>query len=57
MSKQRRVIVEVSQPIHRELKKLAFLNDLKVYELTNALLEDCLKDEERLNALLKKLKI
>ena len=57
MSRQRRAIVEVSQPIHRELRKLALLNDLKVYEVANALLEDCIADEERVNSVMKKLKV
>ncbi len=57
MSRQRRVVVEVTEPVHRELRKLALLNDLKSYELTNAIIEDGLRDEERVNALVKKLKL
>lgn len=57
MDKGRRVVVEVNCDLHRELRKLALLNDLKIYELTNALLEDCLRDEDRVNALVKKLKL
>ncbi len=57
MSRQRRVVVEVTEPVHRELRKLALLNDLKIYELTNAIIEDGLRDEERVNALVKKLKL
>jgi hypothetical protein len=56
VSRQRRVIVEVTVPIHRELRKLAMLNDLRIYEITNAMLEAYLKDEERVGALVKKLK-
>jgi hypothetical protein len=55
LDKRRRVVVEVSEEVHRELRKLALLNDLKIYELTDALLEDCLRDEDRVNALVKKL--
>jgi hypothetical protein len=50
------VVVEVREDIHRELKKLAVLNDLKVYVLANALLEDCLSNEAALKLLLRKLK-
>jgi hypothetical protein len=57
MDKRRRVVLEVAEDLHRELRKLALLNDLKIYELTNALLEDCLKDEDRVNALVRKLKL
>ncbi len=57
LDKRRRVVVEVSEDVHRELRKQALLNDLKVYELADALLEDCLKDANRVNALVKKLKL
>ena len=36
---------------------LAILNDVKVHELTNATVEDFLKGEERVKALVKRLKI
>jgi hypothetical protein len=55
--KHRRVVVEVNCDLHRELRKLALLNDLKIYELTNALIEEYLKDEERVNVLVKRLKL
>jgi hypothetical protein len=54
VDRRRRVVVEVSGDVHRELRKLALLNDLKIYELTNALLEDSLKDAETVKALIKK---
>lgn len=57
VDKRRRVVIEVREDLHRELRKLALLNDLKIYELTNALLEDCLKDEEFMKALVKQLKL
>lgn len=57
MSRQRRVVVEVSVPVHRELRKLAMLNDLRIYEITNAILEEYLKDEEQVAALVKTLKV
>lgn len=53
----KRVVVEVREDLHHELRKLAVLNDLKVYVLVNAILEECLSDEVRVKQLLKKLKI
>ena len=56
-SMARRTVVEVREDLHRELRKLALLNDLRIYELTNALLEEALKDEERIKTLIKKLRL
>jgi tripartite-type tricarboxylate transporter receptor subunit TctC len=53
----KRVVVEIRQDLHKELRKLAVLNDLKIYMLANAMLEDYLADEEHVKALLKRLKI
>jgi hypothetical protein len=53
----KRVVVEVHEDLHRELRKLAVLNDLKVYVLTNAVLEEFLADEVRVKALVRRLKI
>ncbi len=53
----KRVVVEVRLDLHKELRKLAVLNDLKIYMLVNAILEDCLADEERVKDLLKRLKM
>jgi hypothetical protein len=50
-------VVEVREDLHRELRKLAVLNDLKIYVLANAILEEFLSDEVRVKQLLKKLKI
>ena len=52
----KRVVVEVREDFHKELRKLAVINDLRLHVLTNALLEDCLSDEERVKILLKRLK-
>jgi hypothetical protein len=57
MDKRRRVVVEIREDPHRELRKLALLNDLKIYELTNAVLEDFLKDQEHAKAFVKRLKL
>jgi hypothetical protein len=53
----RRVVVEVREDLHREIRKLALLNDLRIYELTNAMIEEFLKDEERVKALIKRLRL
>jgi len=55
--RSRRTVVEVRDDLHREIRKLALLNDLRIYELTNAIIEECLKDQERVKALIKKLKL
>jgi hypothetical protein len=54
---RRRVVVEVEAEVHRELRKVALFNDLKVYELTNALLEDVLENEEHVKAVVKRYKL
>lgn len=53
----RRVVVEVRWDLHRELRKLALLNDLRIYELTNAIIEEFLMEEERVKALVKRLRL
>jgi len=53
----KRTVVEVREDLHREIRKLALLNDLRIYELTNAILEEVLKDEEKVKSLIKKLKM
>ena len=53
----RRTVVEVPDELQREVRKLALLNDLRIYELTNAIIEDFLRDQERVKALIKRLKI
>ena len=53
----KRTVVEVREDLHREIRKLALLNDLRIYELTNAIIEEALKDGERVRALVKRLKL
>jgi len=50
-------VVEVREDLHREIRKLALLNDLRIYQLVNAILEDYLKDEQRVKTLIKRLKL
>jgi hypothetical protein len=52
-----RKIVEVRADLHQQIRKLALLNDLKIYVLANAVIEDALNDKERVCALIKKLKV
>jgi len=53
----RRTVVEVREDVHREIRKLALLNDLRIYELTNAILEEALKEEEKIKTIIKKLRL
>lgn len=51
------MVVEIREDLHREIRKQAILSDVKIYELTNAIVEEVLRDEERVKALIKRLKI
>jgi len=53
----RRTVVEVRDDLHSELRKLALLNDLRIYVLVNAIIEDFLKDHEKAKALIRRLKV
>jgi hypothetical protein len=53
----RRTVVEVREDLHKEIRKLALLNDLRIYELANAIIEEFLKDEEKVKVLVKKLRL
>jgi hypothetical protein len=53
----RRTVVEVREDLHSEIRKLALLNDIKIYVLANAIIEEFLRDEERVKALIKRLKL
>ena len=57
MSEGRRTVVEIRDELHREIRKLALMNDLRIYELTNAIIEEFLKDPEKVKALIKRLKL
>lgn len=56
LDKPRRVVAEVREDLHRELRKLALLNDLRIYELISGMLEDYLQNEERTRQLIRRLK-
>ena len=53
----RRTVVEVREDLHSEIRKLALLNDIKIYVLANAIIEEFLRVEERVKALIKRLKL
>jgi hypothetical protein len=53
----KRTVIEVREDLHKEIRKTALLNDLRIYELTNAIIEETLKDQEKIKTLIKKLKI
>jgi ribosomal protein L14 len=53
----RRTVIEVREDLHRENRRLALLNDLCIYQLANAIIEDYLKDGERVKALIKRLRL
>lgn len=57
VNKGKRTVVEVRDDLHREIRKLALLNDLRIYELTNAMIEEFLRDKERVKILIKRLKL
>jgi hypothetical protein len=57
VNERRRTVVEVRADLHKQIRKLALLNDLRIYAVANALIEETLGDQKRVNALLKKLKM
>ena len=57
MDKQRRTVIEIRADLHQQIRKLAILNDLKIYVVANAIIEETVKDQERINALIKRLKL
>ena len=57
MGEHRRTVVEVRADLHQRLRQLALLNDLRIYVLVNAIIEEALGDEEKVKALIKRLKL
>jgi hypothetical protein len=56
MDKSRRTVVEVRDDLHREIRKLALLNDLRIHELVNTMLEEYLRDQEKIKAAIRRLR-
>jgi hypothetical protein len=57
LDKSRRAVLEVRDDLHREIRKLALLNDLRIYELTSAIIKGFLDDQEQVKALIRKLRV
>jgi len=57
VNKSKRTVVEVRDDLHGEIRKLALLNDLRVYQLTNVIIEEFLKRQESVKVLIKRLKL
>jgi hypothetical protein len=57
MDRSRRTVVEIRADLHQRIKQLALLNDLCIYELANAVIEEALADKEKVKALIKRLKL
>ena len=57
MNKNRRTVIEIRADLHQQIRKLAILNDLKIYVLANAIIEDVLSDQEKITVLIKRLKL
>ena len=53
----RRTVVEVRDDLHGEIRRLALLNDLRIYVVVNAILEEFLRDEARVKALIRRLRV
>jgi hypothetical protein len=56
MDKERRAVAEIRQDLHREIRRHAILNEVRIYELTNAIIEEIIGNEESVKALIKRLK-
>jgi hypothetical protein len=57
VDKHRRTVIEIRVDLHKQIRKLAFLNDLRIYAVANAIIEETLNDEERINALIRRLNL
>jgi hypothetical protein len=53
----RRTVVEVRDDLHRELRQLALLNDLRIYEVVNAVFEEFLRNDDKVKGLVRKLRV
>jgi len=53
----RRTVVEVREGLHKKVRKLALLNDLRIYVLVNAIIEEALQDQEGIRVLIRRLRL
>jgi hypothetical protein len=51
------MVIEIRVDLHQQIRKLALLNDLRIYAVANAIIEEALRDEEKINTLIKRLKM
>jgi len=52
LGRSKRTVVDIRDELHREIRKLALLNDLRIYQVANAIIEEFLKDREKARVLL-----
>jgi len=52
VGRSKRTVVEIRDELHREIRKLALLNDLRIYQVANGIIEEFLKDREKARVLL-----
>ena len=57
MDKNRWKVIEICAYLHQQIRKLAILNDLKIYVLAKTIIEYVLSDEEKIATLIKLLKL
>jgi hypothetical protein len=57
VDKSCRTVVEIRDDLHREIKKSALLNDLRIYELVNVIIEDVLVDKEKMKLLINRTRL
>jgi len=57
LGRSKRTVVEIRDGLHREIRKLALLNDLRIYQVANAIIEEFLKDQDRVKVLIKRLRL
>jgi len=52
LGRGKRTVVEIRDELHREIRKSALLNDLRIYQVANGIIEEFLKDREKARVLL-----
>jgi hypothetical protein len=55
--RNRRTVVEIRDDLHTEIRKLALLNDMHIYELANAIIEEAVRDQEQIKLLINRLQL
>lgn len=52
LGRGKRTVVEIRDELHREIRKSALLNDLRIYQVADGIIEEFLKDREKASVLL-----